>query len=533
MFDILIKNGQVFDGSGISAIDVDIGIKEGKIAKIGHLKEETAKIEINAESRFVCPGFIDINNNADHYLDIFFSPSAENLIRQGITSIICGNNGASLAPLISGSLDFIKKWADPNRLNIDWRQVEDFLRFLDNKKLGVNLATLLGWGGLRNEFTKGEFRNLTKEELEKLKLVVSQGLEQGGLGVSFGLGYASESMVGLTEILEVAQVVKKHQGYLSFHLRNEADGLLASIREVIEIAEKSGVSIEISHLKAEGEPNFSSFKEALKMIRQANDSFQKSSSSAIRGEELINFDFFPYSINAQSLYLILPEWVDVGGREVLLKNIKDEIVRNKIIQDLKRKKYLYKNLRIADSGKRWWFTGKTLEEIALGFNLSIEESILKIIEICEDKVIVFTEDLSEENIIEAVKEPGSFIGSNSGFSSIKGGEKGAWIHPRAFGSFPKFLGYYAAGKNLLSWEEAIYKITGKVAQKAGLKDRGMIKKDYCADITIFNPEKIQDKSSVKNPFQYPEGIETVIINGNLAYHKGLLSEERFGKTIRR
>ncbi|MDD5760849.1 MAG: amidohydrolase family protein, partial [Candidatus Pacebacteria bacterium] len=261
-----------------------------------------------------------------------------------------------------------------------------------------------------------------------------------------------------------------------------------------------------------------SFGRALEMIHKAKG--------------LIDFDFFPYNINAQSLYLVLPEWADVGGREVLLKNTKDETVRNKIIKDLKRKKYLYKNLRIADSGKRWWFTGKTLEEIAERFNLSLEESILKIIELCEDKVIVFTEDLSENNIIKAVKDPHSLIGSNSGFSSIEGGEKGAWIHPRAFGSFPKILGYYTRDKNLLSWEEAIYKITGKAAQKAGLKNRGMIKKDYYADITIFNPEKIQDKSTPKNPFQYPEGIETVIINGNLAYHKGLLSEERYGRTIK-
>ncbi|MDD3491770.1 MAG: amidohydrolase family protein [Candidatus Pacebacteria bacterium] len=528
VFDILIKNGQVFDGSGISGLNIDIGVNQGKIAKLGNLKNHTGKIEINAENRFVCPGFIDINNNADHYLDVFFQPGAENMIRQGVTTIVCGNSGASLAPLITGSLDFLKRWADANRLNINWHQVKDLLSFLDIKKLGVNFATLIGWGSLRNQFTKGEFRNLTKEELEKLKLLVSQSLNEGALGVSFGLGYASESMVGIKEILEIAKIVKENNKYLSFHLRNEADGFLASVREIIEIAEKSKSSIQISHFKAEGEPNFSDFDQALKMIKKFNDSLKKSSDN----QEMINFDVFPYSINAQSLYLILPDWAAVGGREVLLKNIRDEIVKAKLIEDIKRKKYLYKKLRIADCGQSWWFVGKTLEEIAKSFNLSLEESIFKIIELSEDKVIVFTEDLSEDNVIKAIKSPYSFIGTNSGFSNDEGGRKGSWIHPRAFGSFPKFLEDYTKEQKLMSWEEAIHKITGKVAQKTGLKTKGLIKKDYDADIVVFNPEKIKDTSTSKNPFQYPEGIETVIINGGLAYYKGVLSEEKYGQTIK-
>jgi len=522
MYDILIKNGKVFDGSGEAAKNVDIGIKNGKIVEFGDFKDEKAITEINAENRFVCPGFIDIDNEADHYLDIFTLPIAENLIRQGVSTIICGNSGASLAPLISGSLASIQKWADSNHININWREIKDFLAFLDEKKLAVNFATLIGWGTLRSEFTKGEFRNLTKEELEKLKLVVSQGIEQGALGVSFGLGYASEQMVGISEILEVAKAVKDKNGYLSFHLRNQAEDFLISVQEIIEVAKKGQLPVEISHFFAEGKPNFENFAEALKMIKKAN-----------KGSELINFDLFPYDSNAKVLYLILPEWVAIGGREILLKNIKDEVIREKIIQDLKRKKYLYKDILIADSGKRWWFSGKTLEEVADRFNLSLEESLLKVIEICEDKIVIFTENLFEKNINDGLKSPYSFVSSNSGFSNIESGKRGIWVHPRTFGTFPKFLGYYVREKELLSWEEGIYKITGKVAKKVGLKNRGLLKKDFWADVVVFNPEKINDKSTLKNPFQYPDGIETVIINGGLAYHKGILTEERYGKTIRK
>jgi len=522
MFDILIKNGKVFDGSGAVARNVDIGIRNGKIVEFGDFKDEKAKTEINAENRFVCPGFIDIDNEADHYLDIFTLPSADNLIRQGVSTIICGNSGASLAPLISGSLSSIQRWADFSRININWREIKDFLSFLDKKKLAVNFATLIGWGTLRSEFTQGEFRNLMEEELEKLKLVVTQGIEQGALGVSFGLGYASEQMVGISEILEVAKVVKDKNGYLSFHLRNQAEDFLISVQEVIEIAEKGQSSIEISHFFTEGKPNSEGFTEVLKLIKKAN-----------KGTELINFDLFPYDSNAKVLYSILPEWVAIGGRDVLLKNINDEVIRKKIIQDLKKKKYLYKNILIADSGKRWWFSGKTLEEIANGFDLGLEESLLKVIEICEDRIIIFTKNLLEKNIEDGLKSPYSFVSSNSSFSNIESGKRGIWVHPRTFGTFPKFLGYYVREKELLSWEEGIHKITGKVAKKVGLNNRGLLKKDFWADVVIFNPEKINDKSTLKNPFQYPDGIETVIINGGLAYHKGIMTEERYGKTIRK
>ena len=522
MFDLLIKNGKVFDGSGQAAQSVDIGIRNGKIVDIGNFKNETAKTEINAEDRFVCPGFIDIDNEADHYLDVFTLPGADNLIRQGVSTIICGNSGASLAPLISGSLSSIRKWSDLNRVNINWREFKDFLDFFDKKKLAVNFASLIGWGTLRSEFTNGEFRNLTKEELEKLKLMIAQGMKQGALGVSFGLGYASEQMVGISEILEVGRVVKDKSGYLSFHLRNQAEDFLTSIQEVIEVVEKGQLQIEISHFFTEGRPNFENFAEALKMIKKANKEI-----------ELINFDLFPYDSSAKVLYLILPEWVAIGGREVLLKNINDEITRKKIIEDLKRKKYLYKDILIADSGQRWWFSGKTLEEIAKGFNLNLEEALLKVIEICEDRIVIFTKNLSEKNIENGLKSSYSFVSSNSGFSNIESGKRGVWVHPQTFGTFPKFLGYYVREKKLLSWEEGIHKITGKVAKKTGINDRGLLKKDFWADIVVFNPEKINDNSTLKNPFQYPDGIETVIINGGLAYHKGILREERYGKSVRK
>ena len=539
MYDILIKNGAIFDGTETEAKKADLAIKNGKIIAIGSLKNEKAKTEINADNRFITPGFIDINNDADHDLSLLKMPEAENLLRQGITTIVGGNCGASLAPLISGSLLSLDKWVKTIDFNISWQTMKEFLNFLTKKQLGVNFATLVGWGTVRADITQNQFRPLKKEELEELKFIIKSSITQGAFGVSFGLGYNLEQAVGLTEIQAIAHVIKEKKAYfersekngsraiargpyLAFHLRNEAEGLLSSMREVLEVAEKEKISLEISHLRVEGKDNFDSFSEALKMIQKINVN-----------QGLVNFDIFPYDYNAESLYLILPEWLTIGGREVLLKNLHDEIVRKKLIEDIKKKKYLYKNLIVADSGERWWFAGKSLEEIAQDFNLSLEDALLKIIELCEKRILVFVKSLSLENVEKGILSPYSFIASNSGIYNLNSGEKGTWVHPRAFGTFPKFLNDYVKVKKFFSWEEAINKITGKVADKIGLKDRGYLKENYWADLVIFNPDKIKDKATLENPFQYSEGIETVIVNGNLSYQRGILSHDYYGQILRK
>ncbi|NMB92256.1 MAG: amidohydrolase family protein [Parcubacteria group bacterium] len=517
MYDILIKNGLVYDGSTNKPRTLDVAIKNKRIVAFGSFKNEPAKIQINAENRFICPGFIDINTDADHDLSLLKMLQTENFLHQGITTIVGGNCGASLAPLISGSLSSITKWVKSINWNIGWRTLKEFLFFLSQKKLSINFATLIGWGTLRQDLTRDQFRPLSKTELEELKFIVSNSLKEGAFGVSFGLGYNIEQPVGLKETLELAKLVKKAKGYLAFHLRDETDGFLSSLREVLEVAEKEKVSLEISHLRVFGQENLNSFPQALKMIKKC---------------ETVNFDISPYDTTIKSVNLVLPEWATIGGREVLLKNLHDKIVREKLIEDMKRKKYLYQDLIIADSGERWWFAGKSLKEIAQGFNLGLEETLLKLLELCENRFLVLTKTITEDLIDEGIISPNSFITSNSGIYNLNSGEKGIWVHPRAFGTFPKFLNDYVKEKKLISWEEAIHKITGKVADKIGLKNRGYLKENYFADLVVINPEKLKDKGTIDNPFQYPEGIETVIVNGGVAYQKGILSHERYGQILR-
>lgn len=527
MYDLLIKNGLVFDGSLAEPQNLDLAIKNKKIVALGKLKNEKAKIEINAEKRFVSPGFIDLNSDVDHDLSLLEAHEAENLIRQGITTVVGGNCGASLAPLISGSLVSLSKWAKSLNVNVGWRTVAEFFNFLEKKSLPLNFATLIGWGTLRNEITKDEFRSLSSEELAALKTLVNQSLKEGAFGVSFGLGYDSEQAVGISEILEIAQLVKQLNGYLSFHLRNESSGFLASVREVLEVAEKGLISLEISHFKVEGQENFPDFSKALKMIRELNEKEKNGSS------DLINFDLFPYDFNIKAASLLLPDWATVEGREVFLKNIHDPVVCQKLKDDLKKKKCLTPDLVIADSGSRWWFAGKTLGEISQNFSLPLEDAFLKLLELCENKVLILTKSLSQENIDQAFLSSYSFVGSDSGIYNLDSAKKGIWVHPRSFGTFPRFLSEYVKEKKLLSWPLALNKITGKAAEKIGFKNRGYLRENYCADVVIFNPEKLKDTATLENPFQYPEGIETVIVNGGIAYQKGLFSRDQYGQIIRK
>lgn len=521
MFDILIKKGLVFDGLANKPQNLDLAIKDGKISQIGNLKNEKAKIEINASEQYICPGFIEINSLADRDFSIFLKPKAENYLLQGVTTVIGGAGGASLYPLISGSLESLNKWLNYRQINIKWQKLSDFFAILEKRGLTVNFGSLISWATLRSDFTNREFRTLSKEEKEKLKFMVEESLKEGAMGIAFALGSEEERVVGIEEILEIGEIVKKFKGYLGFSLRDETDGFLSSLREILEVAEKGKLPIEIYQLKVFGEDNYAYFKDALQLIEDINEK-----------EELVNFDTSPYETTILPLMSFLPDWAAVGGWSVFLKNIREEIIYQKLIQDLKKKKNLISDLIITSSENEPFFIGKDLKELAINFNLTVEESLIKILEINNGRVFVFSRNLSPENVKTAVSSEFSFISAESGFYDRE--EKcQSLIHPKSFDSFVKFLTEYSLKNKVLSLEEAIYKITGKVAKKIGLKNRGTIKENNWADIVIISPEKLSSLASYKNPYLSPLGIETIIINGKIAYDKGIISEEKAGKIMRR
>lgn len=517
--DILIKNGTVINGLGAPAYQADIAIKDGKIAKIGFLGEPSAKEIIDATGLCVVPGFVDINNASDRYWTLFSHPNLESHLHQGVTTIIGGNCGSSLAPLTTGNIILnIQKWADVSRINVNWGTLEEFFEEVKKKKLLLNFGTLIGHATLRRGIVNDEFRELSEKELSQMKELLKSGLKAGALGFSTGLNYSHVKVAPQEEITGLVSILKKGQIY-STHLRDEEENFYESVLETIETAKKTEAGVEISHFKVSGKNNWPLFDKCLEEIEKSAENYD------------INFDIYPYTSTATVLYTLLPDWIAVGGRAILVENLKNKEFKEKVISELKEKEGDLKEIIVASGNIDKIFIGKTVGEIAKNQSGGIIETIINLLIIAEGKLVVFWPALSEENFIKALKSPLSIIASDGASYKMEDIREGFLVHPRSFGCFSRVLSRYVYEKNIISIEDAIKKMTALPALKAGLAYRGAIEHNYFADIAIFNPKLIKDMASFENPFQYAEGFHTVIINGRVALTGGKIKNRNLGQIL--
>lgn len=524
MFDLIIKNGTIIDGTGGKIFRADLGIKKARIAKIGKLKDSSAGTVLDAEGLCVSPGFIDINNHSDGYWTLFTIPKATSLVSQGITTILGGNCGSSLAPLVSGeSIKSIQKWADISEVNVNWLTMAEFFGELEKRKIGVNFATLVGHATLRRGLLKDEVRSITDEEAKIIENMLADSLKEGAFGMSSGLVYSHARPASTKELSSLAKIVKDFGGIYSSHIRGESKELLPAVKETIKIGESSKVSIEISHLKAMGKYFWPNMEKAIKLIERARD-------DGIN----INFDIYPYTTTGSVLYILLPDWVAEGGKEELVKRLKDPVIRAKVVKEMQEDRFDYDKITVAMCLGDKTLVGKKITDIAKRSEKlkTTEEAIIDTLIANDTHIIAFIDSLSEDNVREGLKHPLSFVCSDSFSADIEDARRGDLVHPRCFGAFPRFLGEYVRRQDLLSWEEAIYKITAGPAEKLGLRDRGRIKKGCFADITIFDAETIIDKATFKNPFQYSQGIEYVVINGEVVIDKGKHTGKLAGRVLK-
>ncbi len=519
-YDILIKNATIFDGTNSKSYRSNIVIKNGKIVKIGEaIDENKCSQVINAEKRYVCPGFIDINNSSDHYLTLLSNPTCGNFIRQGITTIIGGHCGTSLAPLVKNQLTSFDPWVNTDNFNINWKTLKDFLKYLGSKKLGVNFGTLVGWNIIRSGLIGENFKNLTDFELKQLIILAKQSIKEGALGISFGLGYPSGRAISKREILAVFKELKKMSLLYSFHLRDESSSFLPALKEVLDIVSEDKVNTLISHFKVQGKNNFDDFSTAINLINQANQ----------EKNPFIHFDIYPYDYICQSLYNLLPDWLTIGGIKTIKHNIEDKLIVKKLVKDLKNNKDVYKNLKIIDIDKKLiGFKNKTIEQIAKNMDTTIEQALIKILSLTQKQIIVLNQNLSQQNIDLGIKNKHAIIATN-GISFKQNNGSVGFSHQRSIGSFPKYISQY---QKVMPFETLVYKITGLVKEKLNLKNKGLLNINYDADIVILNPQTIADNSTLQNPLIDPKGIETVIINGKIAFNKGFLIEKSAGKIIK-
>jgi N-acyl-D-amino-acid deacylase len=522
MYDIIIKNGTVVDGSGKAGYQADVAVSKNKISKIGNLKKVKAKIEIDASGKVISPGFIDIHNHSDSHWRIFLDPQLPSLLFQGITTIIGGNCGASIAPLTDGRIiESIQKWTDMKRVNVDWLSFSEFAEKMSQRKIGVNFGTLVGHGTLRRGVILDAMRRLDQNELDVVEKMLTRSIKEGALGFSLGLAYSHERLAAWDELEEFAEIVKSHKKVLAVHLRDEAGGIIEALQEAIDLAEESEVSLQISHLKVMGEKNWLLMDKILEMIEKAR-----------AADVNINFDVYPYTQTNSVLYSFLPAWAAAGGKKMLLSRMKDARLRKRITEDMKELAQIhYENAIIAMCGFSNSLANRRISEIARQQGISAEEAIVDLLIASEGRVITLVDCLDEENVKKAIKHPLSIIASDGSGYGVSFKESGELVHPRSFGTFPRVLGKYVREEKILAIEEAVKKMTSTPAKKFGLNDRGIVEKGKIADLVVFDAEKISDKATIENPYQYSEGISEVIVNGKMAMQGGKLTKEMGGEFL--
>jgi N-acyl-D-amino-acid deacylase len=503
MFDILIKNGTVIDGTGAAAKKSDVAIEKGRVVQVApQISAKAGKI-INAQDRFVTPGFIDLQNHSDSSWTILDQPDQLSLLSQGITTIMMGNCGASIAPLLSReSIKAIQKWHSLSGLNLNWLSMEEFLEHLSQAPIGVNAGTLVGHATLRRGLVGDSIRELEESELKIMNKELVKALDQGAFGLSLGLIYAHEVNSSGDELLQLSEKLKSSNKYLSVHLRSEGSHIIEALDEVIEIAARTQVPIKIAHLKVRGKVNWHFFDRVMSKLELAYH----------QGIN-ISFDVYPYSTSWSVLYTYLPKWAYEGGRPQILKNISDSISRRKILDYLRENNKDLENVIVAEAEGNENFVRKTLRQIGNNQSVSAQEALLNVLTATKAQAMVFDHNLSDEHVELLSVSPLSFISTDGGGYS---GKAQRLVHPRCFGTIPRFL-RMIADKKVLKWEQAIKKLTWEPAKLLGLNDRGVIAQNNAADIVIFDPYTIRDKADYDNPDSISEGIDAVLVNGREAY----------------
>lgn len=523
MYDIVIQHGTVIDGSGNPMVVADIALKEGVIVGVGDFSASSAEQIIDASGCYVTPGFIDVNNHSDTYWELLSQPELAGMLCQGVTTIIGGNSGSSLAPFTSPSvIRSIQKWTDIGKVNFNWLSMEGFLEEVERRRPGVNFGTLVGHGTLRRGVMHDESRPIRPEEINSMERLLRTAIHEGALGLSTGLVYTHAHDTGIRELVQLTLVARAVGGVYATYVRDEGAGLVKAVEEAISVARESEAPLHISHLKAVGEKYWPLMDEALQLIETASMNNQD-----------VTFDVYPYTATGSVLYTFLPKWITEGGRKMMMYRLRDRQVRQAVVRDMKKEAWDYTSMILSSSQLSRMTRRHRIADIAREQGKSAEEVILDILLASNGQAIVSLEVLSKHNVDKAVVHPSSIISSNGVGYAVGHKSTGDLVHPRNFGTFPKVLAEYVREKKLLSWEAAIHKMTGKPAVKFALQNRGFLREGYAADIVVFHPDTILSRATFEDPYRYPDGIEWVMVNGVIALAHGHMTKERAGTIIRR
>ena len=529
-YDIIIRNGRVVDGTGSSAFNADVAINGDRVARIGNLRGAQAKRTIDARGRVVAPGFIDMLGQSEQFLLI--DPRAMSKVMMGVTTEITGE-GESIAPLNDRIL---KEQEDFNRrfnLTVDWRALDGYFKRLAKQGSGVNLGTFVGATQVREYVIGYDDRPPTPAELEQMKKLVADAMKDGALGVSTSLQYVPARFATTDEIVELAKVAHQYGGIYITHQRSEANAIDDSMKEVFEIARRANIPTEIWHFKTAYKQNWGRMPEMLRRIQAARR----------RGLK-ITADVYPYVAGSTSLSACLPPWALEGGTDRMIARLRDKQTRERLIREIATDSREWENIYLGSGGpsgiliasvvnrdlERW--QGKHLSEVATEQKKEPINALLDFIIADHGQTGAIFFMMSENDMKAALKSPFVSICTDNGARATDGPLAGSKSHPRGWGTYPRILGRYVRDQHLMPLEFAIHKMTGLPAANVGLKQRGLLREGYFADITIFDPKTVIDRATFEDPNQYPVGINYVIVNGQIEVDSGQRTPALAGRVLR-
>ena len=525
----LIEDGWIVDGSGQPRFSAGLVVEDEQIAAIGSLPA-TGSFDriIDARGMIVCPGFIDTHSHSD--LEVMVNPYVEAKIRQGVTTELLGQDGISMAPLPQ---KYISPWrknlagldGDNDDLGWDYENTDGYLRALEANGVGLNESYLVPHGNVRMEAMGLDNHKPSPGELAHMCDITRREMEAGAFGLSTGLIYMPCAYADTAEIIELCKVVAEFDGAFVVHQRSEADTILASMDEVIEIGRWSGVKIHFSHFKVCGRKNWG-------LIDQVVAKLESAAAEGIR----TSFDQYPYVAGSTMLGVILPPWAHDGGTDQLLERLQCPDLRRRMIDDIERGIPGWDNFVDFAGFEQIFVTsvktdanqdlvGKSLLEIGELRGKNPYDAAFDLLLAEENAVGMVDFYGTEEHVIRFLTRPEQNVCTD--------GLLGGRPHPRVFGSFPRVLGKYVREENALTLEDAIRKMTSKPAQVFGYERRGLLQPGNFADIVVFNPDTVVDKGTFVDPIQFPEGIEYVFINGQLVLHGGEIGNARAGRVLRK
>lgn len=533
-FDWILHGGRVLDGTGNPWVRADVGIVGDRIAAVAPSLEAAEGQRVDVSGLVVCPGFIDTHTHSD--LMVLVEPALEPKVRQGITTDLLNQDGISVAPVRREQVASWRRYiagldGDPP-IEWTWQTFDEYLEAVAAARPGLNMASLVPQGNIRQWVIGLENRQLTQAEAKQMEALIAECMEAGAFGMSIGLIYLPCVFSSTEELIRQFRVVARYDGIMVIHMRNEADYWLEAIDETLHIAEQAGVKLLISHFKAVGKQNWHKMPIALEKLERARD----------RGIDVC-FDQYPYTAGSTLLSAILPPWALEGGAGPMLERLQSPALRDRMKRDIERglppEEGGWDNLaRCAGwdgiyitsvkTDENRWVEGKNLVDIAAergrgedpadaAFNLLLEE---------EGAVGMIDFVASEENIEQALSHPLQMVCTD-------GLLLGSKPHPRSYGAFPRVLGTYVREKNVLTWQDAVRRMTSMPAQRLGLKDRGLLREGYIADVVVFDPETVGSPATYMEPRQFPTGIPHVMVGGQWVIRDGECTGARPGRVLRK